>query len=373
MSAAEGPPPLVTVLMPTHSHASTIDLALDSVLAQTVSDLEVVVIGDGATDAVVQALSAYSEDERVRVVFRPKSVSRGEQARHEVLLSSRSTFVAYLGDDDLMLPDHLEQMIDLLADADFAHPLPVSIDRDGRLVWYGTDLSREQCRKWHQHPRRNGVSLSGVVHRLSAYRRLPVGWRPAPPGSWSDHYMWQQWFATPGLRYRTGTRPAILKFDAAWRTDFSDELRRAELLDWRERSAGPDFAEELARAATDALRDFGIQTQLELAQACDDLAATSSLAARIPELDRAIAHLHGDVRSLHAEIDRLRRHLEKACTERHEARRERDEARRERDEARRERDLVAATRTWRAHEWATGLSPVRALLRTRGNTAGNHD
>ena len=41
--------------------------------------------------------------------------------------------------------------------------------------------------------------------------------------------MWQQWFSTPGLRYRTGTRPAILKFDAAWRADFSDEERRAEL------------------------------------------------------------------------------------------------------------------------------------------------
>jgi hypothetical protein len=351
VSAAEAPPPLVTVLMPTHSHATTIGLALDSVLAQTISDLELVVIADGATDAVVEALGAYTGDERVRVVFRPKSVSRGEETRHEVLLGSRSTFVAYLGDDDLMLPDHLEQMIDLLADADFAHPLPVSVDRDGRLFWYGTDLSRGECREWHQHPGRNGVSLSGVVHRLSAYRRLPIGWRPAPAGSWSDHYMWQQWFATPGLRYRTGTRPAILKFDAAGRTDFSDEERRAELLDWRQRSRSPDFADELARVATDALRDFGVRAQLELAQACDDLAETSRLAARVPELDRTIAELRGDVHSLHAEIDRLRGQLEQARTER--------------DEARRERDLIAATRTWRAHEWATGLRLVRALLRMR--------
>jgi uncharacterized coiled-coil DUF342 family protein len=163
--------------------------------------------------------------------------------------------------------------------------------------------------------------------------------------------MWQQWFATPGLRYRTGTRPAILKFDAAGRTDFSDEERRAELLDWRQRSRSPDFADELARVATDALRDFGVRAQLELAQACDDLAETSRLAARVPELDRTIAELRGDVHSLHAEIDRLRGQLEQARTER--------------DEARRERDLIAATRTWRAHDWATGLRLVRALLRMR--------
>ncbi|MDT4893093.1 MAG: hypothetical protein QOE97_2128, partial [Pseudonocardiales bacterium] len=304
----------------------------------------------------VEVLGAYLGDERVRVVYRPKSVSRGEETRHEVLLGSRSTFVAYLGDDDLMLTDHLEQMIDLLADADFAHPLPVSVERDGRLFWYATDLSRAECREWHQRPGRNGVSLSGVVHRLSAYRRLPVGWRPAPPGSWSDHYMWQQWFATLGLRYRTGTRPTILKFDAAWRTDFSDEERRAELLDWRQRSTSPDFADELARLATDALRDFGIRAQLELAQARDELAETSSVAARVPELDRAIAELHGDVHSLHAEIDQLRGQLEHARTER--------------DEARRERDLIAATRTWRAHDWATGLRPMQALLRMRRTGVG---
>ncbi len=180
--ATDGRAPLVTVIVPTHEHASTVDLAIRSVLGQDLTELELVVIGDGATDEVRAAVAPLLADPRVRFVDGPKTASRAENARHAVLARARSPFVAYLGDDDVMLPGHLSATVARLRVVDFTHPLPVFINGEGRLVARLTDLADERCRRWHEHPSRNAVSLTGVGHRLDAYRRLPHGWREAPPG-----------------------------------------------------------------------------------------------------------------------------------------------------------------------------------------------
>src|SRR5438105_9622579 len=92
-----------TVVIPTHAHASTVDLAIESALAQTVRDLEIVVIGDGASDELRAAVRRTLADPRVRFIDLPKTASRAEEARHEVLLASQAPFACYLGDDDLLL------------------------------------------------------------------------------------------------------------------------------------------------------------------------------------------------------------------------------------------------------------------------------
>ncbi len=218
--------PLVSVIVPTHDHADTIDLACRSVLDQSVASLELIVIGDGATPGVRDAILPLMSDERVRFIDAPKSRSRAERVRHRVLARATSTYACYHGDDDLMLPDHLVVTIERLQTADFTHPLPVCILAHGVLHAHVTDLADPRCRLWHQHPKRNAVSLTGVAHRLDAYRRLPDGWREAPPDRWSDHYMWQQWFADPSFRYATGDRLTVLKFDASQRQGMTGAQRR---------------------------------------------------------------------------------------------------------------------------------------------------
>jgi glycosyl transferase family 2 len=387
-AAASRPAPLVTVIVPTHNHATTIDLALDSVLAQSLRDVEVLVIADGPTDEVAAALERYPPDPRLRTIVRPKSPSRWEELRHELLLATPSTFVAYHGDDDLMLPDHLEHMVELLADADFAHAFPLRITDDGTAVWYATDLSLPECREWHQHPERNGISLTGVVHRVAAYRRLPFGWRAPPPGHWPDHYMWQQWFATPGFTYRCGERPTTLKFDAAWRQGMSPEARRAELLAWRDRAKAADFDAELAALSADAVQRFGISAQLELARASDEIARQAEVAQAVPDLLAEVDRLGHELAAVYVEIQKLtqdrdvvraerdqaraerdlarderdlvREERDQARAERDVARSECDQARTERDQARSERDRMAATRTWRLHDRVARFVPARA-------------
>lgn len=254
--------PLVTVILPTHDHASTVDLAGQSVLGQSVRSLELVVIGDGATPEVRAAVVPLLSDKRVRFIDRPKTPSRAELVRHEVLAEATSPYVCYLGDDDIMLPDHVAATLERLKNVDFTHPLPVFIDRDGTLKAHVTDLADPRCRLWHQRPARNAVSLTGVGHRLDAYLRLPHGWQEAPPGRSSDHYMWQQWFANAEFRYATGSRLTVLKFEASVRTDMTAPQRRAEILAWLARSRRPGFDAWLADQAADAIRRAAIDLRL---------------------------------------------------------------------------------------------------------------
>ena len=209
VTAGQGSP-AVTVIIPTHDHASTLDLAMASVLSQSIETLELVVIGDGVGDDAREVIAAI-DDPRVRFLDEAKTASRAELVRHRVLVDSDSDYVCYLGDDDVMLPDHVETMSSALQEVDFTHPLPAYIRPDGALAAHPTDLSDPLCRQWHLNPEHNAVSLTGVAHRLDAYRRLPNGWREAPPGRWSDHYMWEQWFRTDGFRYSTGRRLTVLE------------------------------------------------------------------------------------------------------------------------------------------------------------------
>lgn len=339
MTAKGGP--LVTVIIPTHHHASTVDLTVRSVLAQSVTELDIVVIGDGASDAVVATLAQFADEPRIRFLPRPKSESRGEPTRHEVLTAAVSEYVCYVGDDDLLLPDHVEQMIELLADADFAHPLPVHLRPDGTATVHPTDLARRDCRDWHLHPRHNCVSLTGAAHRLSAYRRLPVGWQPAPPDRWSDHYMWQQWFTASEMRYRSGDRLTMLKFDAHDRSHMSPAQRRAELVEWQRRAASPAFEQELAALALDRFRRFAVDAQLTIASLRGAEAAAAALRGQLAQRQIALDAARTD-------LDRLRADHTRALTQR--------------DRAVAARAAIRASRTWRMRERVMAAPGMRWML-----------
>ena len=77
---------------------------------------------DDATRDVVA--DVCRRDPRVSFLDRPKALRHAEEVRDEVIGSTDSAVIAYHGDDDLLLPWHLREMLDVLGDNDFAHPLP---------------------------------------------------------------------------------------------------------------------------------------------------------------------------------------------------------------------------------------------------------
>ena len=96
--------PTFSVVIPAYNAAGTIASAVTSATSQTESDLEVIVVDDGCTDATVAMVNALP-DPRVRVV---SQTNRGlPAARNAGIATSRGDYVAFLDSDDLLLPQFL--------------------------------------------------------------------------------------------------------------------------------------------------------------------------------------------------------------------------------------------------------------------------
>jgi glycosyltransferase involved in cell wall biosynthesis len=97
--------PAVSVLITVHDGEAHLREAIDSVLAQTLGDLELVVVDDGSTDATPQVLASIA-DPRLKVITR-RHEGRGPALRVG-LAACRAPYVAILDGDDLAYPARLE-------------------------------------------------------------------------------------------------------------------------------------------------------------------------------------------------------------------------------------------------------------------------
>ena len=163
-----------TVMIPTHDHATTLGLAVESALNQTVQDLEVLIVGDGVTDEVREvALALQGQDERVRFLDLPKGPHHGEVNRHTAIQQSAGEIIAYLCDDDLLLPEHIADMTGMLQDHDLVQSLNGYIDTTGRLLLYSGSLDDPAYVARLCDPAKsfNFVGITGTAHTREFYER----------------------------------------------------------------------------------------------------------------------------------------------------------------------------------------------------------
>ncbi|MBV9183879.1 MAG: glycosyltransferase family 2 protein [Acidobacteria bacterium] len=106
--------PLVSVIMPTYNTAHLITASLTSILAQTYSNVEIVVVNDGSPDTteLETALSPYAD----RIVYIRQENKRAAGARNTAIRRAQGEFVAFLDSDDLWFPHHLSSQIKLFAE-----------------------------------------------------------------------------------------------------------------------------------------------------------------------------------------------------------------------------------------------------------------
>jgi glycosyltransferase involved in cell wall biosynthesis len=105
--------PKVSVIMPVYNGASFLKKAVNSLLAQSFQNWELVVVDDGSTDATPQILEGY-DDVRIRVI---RQVNGGEaNARNTGLGQVRGEYIAFLDADDEYLPNALEDLSRFLDD-----------------------------------------------------------------------------------------------------------------------------------------------------------------------------------------------------------------------------------------------------------------
>jgi teichuronic acid biosynthesis glycosyltransferase TuaG len=96
--------PRFSVIMPLYNHAPYVRAAVDSVLAQSFADFELVICNDGSTDGSLEAVQGYT-DPRVRWIDKPNGGT--VSALNACLMESRGSFICWLSSDDLFSPDKL--------------------------------------------------------------------------------------------------------------------------------------------------------------------------------------------------------------------------------------------------------------------------
>lgn len=228
-----------TVMVPTMSgRGPLLPLSVGSILAQTVTDLEVFIMGDGVDDDTRRVIHGLMKlDPRIKFFDHPKHERRGEPHRHAALAQARGRIVCYLCDRDLMLPHHLQVMSHLLQNADFAHTLIARVAPAGHFeAFTSVDLANPADRNWTARTwtAENGIPLSFAGHTAAIYRELPWGWRTTPPErTHTDIYMWEQFLNHSACRTISGSTPTILYFPRYQRATWTIEQKQEELERWR--------------------------------------------------------------------------------------------------------------------------------------------
>jgi len=99
--------PTVSVVIPTYNRASLVVRSIQSVLNQSYSDFELLVIDDGSTDNTAGAVAGFS-DQRVRYVRLPRNAGTAAACNVGIRMS-RGRFVSFQGSDDEWLPENLAE------------------------------------------------------------------------------------------------------------------------------------------------------------------------------------------------------------------------------------------------------------------------
>ncbi|AGB38422.1 glycosyl transferase [Natronococcus occultus SP4] len=100
----------VSIVIPTYNRASVVGRAIDSALAQTCDDLEVIVVDDGSTDGTAAVLESYGDDRLV--VLETGANSGANAARNRGIERASGEFVSFLDSDDELAPTHLERVLE---------------------------------------------------------------------------------------------------------------------------------------------------------------------------------------------------------------------------------------------------------------------
>lgn len=107
--------PKVSVIVPVYNAEKYLQECVDSILRQTLTDLELILVDDGSTDSSPAICDRYAEqDARVQVIHKPNG--RAASARNAGLRAASGEYVAFVDSDDWISPEMYEKMLETGAD-----------------------------------------------------------------------------------------------------------------------------------------------------------------------------------------------------------------------------------------------------------------
>lgn len=104
---------LVSIIMPSYNTASFIAESIQSVLAQSYKDWELIIVDDCSTDNTDNVVKPYLTDERIRYLKNEKN-SGAAVSRNRALRGTKGKWIAFLDSDDLWMPEKLTKQISFM-------------------------------------------------------------------------------------------------------------------------------------------------------------------------------------------------------------------------------------------------------------------
>jgi hypothetical protein len=157
--------PLVSVIIPTYNRSKLLQLAVESVLAQTYPAIELIVVDDGSTDDTPAMLEQYAG----RIVYIRQANRGGTAARNTGIRAARGEYLSFLDHDDMLMPAKIERQMEIMdarPEVGLVHCGYYRMDKDGNyidkvnflpegdvrkeivcgcFVWSGAPLIRREC------------------------------------------------------------------------------------------------------------------------------------------------------------------------------------------------------------------------------------
>ena len=110
----------VSIIMPTYNSSQFICKAIDSVLAQSYADWELIIVDDCSTDNTYQILKDYSERDNRIIISQTEHNMGAAGARNKALSISSGRYIAFLDSDDLWFNNKLEKQIKFMDENNYA-------------------------------------------------------------------------------------------------------------------------------------------------------------------------------------------------------------------------------------------------------------
>lgn len=168
--------PLVSVIVPVFNQEACIAGCLDSILAQSLGELEVIVVDDASTDRTLAVCERYaSKDPRVRVLVSQKNNGQGE-ARNLGIREARAPYLAFVDSDDSILEDFLLRgvaALELEPNADLAHFTEKMWPGPGLKFIEGSEMLRLFC-----IGQSDSLAVWGKIYRTSFIRSNELQFPP---------------------------------------------------------------------------------------------------------------------------------------------------------------------------------------------------
>lgn len=223
----------LTVLLPTYNAGPYIKEAIDSILAQTYTDFELLIIDDGSTDNTADILKSYT-DSRIKIVTQQ---NKGLiTTLNEGIIASRGNIIARMDADDICLPQRLALQMDFLtknkdyvlvgAEADI-------MDKDGNylmpLIPIAHTYEEIQARIDEKVP---------FIHPCVTFRKeaiIAAGLYPKNALDFEDHLLWKKLLAVGKVCnlhekvLKVRFNPESVTIDERWRGKTFIDIRRRSI------------------------------------------------------------------------------------------------------------------------------------------------